>query len=588
MKKISTIGQILKMLSLLSSKEKYGLIFLCLIIFFTSCSELLSVYLVVPVYKIFIENQSLSETTPWLINNFNISFNSTQKEQFFALALFAVIFILSNSLRTLVFWQAGKQTARIGSILFSKAYSKVLSKPYELLSKDNLSRYSSNFLTTNTYFVTVLKNILLLINYFTTCSLLFLTLIILNTEATVLAVLFLTIPYYTLTKITKPFLTKVSRQISLLHEVINRYIQEGFKSLKTIKHFKAQKYYTNIFYLHESKLREKVALGEFLESYPRFLIEVLGLMMVIVLFGSTTFIEQINIPNIYFVTLIFASQKILPTIQQIYRIWSYIINFSSYVNDLYSCFYDNHKGNNKFVYESQKVIFNKVSFSYVDKKNTHNNFEFKKNMKNNFSLDKIYLELDFPASVSITGDSGCGKTTFVDLLSGLLSPTEGSISLPKELKIFKRIGYVPQEVPIINGSIINNICLGEKELNMDIEKIKNSLKIVNLFETIKKLPYGLETQLGEQAINLSGGQKQRLGIARAIIRDPKILILDESTNALDTINENIVIENILKEFSNSLILIITHNQKLANKCQFNLDFKKNGEIKYSNNEIKQN
>ena len=206
-------------------------------------------------------------------------------------------------------------------------------------------------------------------------------------------------------------------------------------------------------------------------------------------------------------------------------------------------------------------------------------------MKNNFSLDKIYLELDFPASVSITGDSGCGKTTFVDLLSGLLSPTEGSISLPKELKIFKRIGYVPQEVPIINGSIINNICLGEKELNMDIEKIKNSLKIVNLFETIKKLPYGLETQLGEQAINLSGGQKQRLGIARAIVRDPKILILDESTNALDTINENIVIENILKEFSNSLILIITHNQKLANKCKFNLDFKKNGEIKYSNNEI---
>lgn len=588
MKKISTIGQILKMLSLISSKEKYGLIFLCLIIFFTSCSELLSVYLVVPVYKILIENQSLSETTPWLINNFNISFNSTQKEQFFALALFAVIFILSNSLRTLVFWQVGKQTARIGSILFSKAYSKVLSKPYELLSKDNLSRYSSNFLTTNTYFVTVLKNILLLINYFTTCSLLFLTLIILNTEATILAVLFLTIPYYTLTKITKPFLTKVSRQISLLHEVINRYIQEGFKSLKTIKHFKAQKYYTNIFYLHESKLREKVALGEFLESYPRFLIEVLGLMMVIVLFGSTTFIEQINISNIYLVTLIFASQKILPTIQQIYRIWSYIINFSSSVEDLYNCFYENHKGNNKFVYESQKVIFNKVSFSYVDKKNTHNNFEFKKDMKNNFSLDKIYLELDFPASVSITGDSGCGKTTFVDLLSGLLSPTEGSISLPKELKIFKRIGYVPQEVPIINGSIINNICLGEKELNMDIEKIKNSLKIVNLFETIKKLPYGLETQLGEQAINLSGGQKQRLGIARAIVRDPKILILDESTNALDTINENIVIENILKEFSNSLILIITHNQKLANKCKFNLDFKKNGEIKYSNNEIKQN
>ena len=94
----------------------------------------------------------------------SISFNSPQKEQFFALCLFAIIFIFSNSLRTFVTWQAGKQTGVVGASLFSQAYSKVLSKPYEFLSSDNLSRYSSNFLTTNTYFVTVLKNIILLMN----------------------------------------------------------------------------------------------------------------------------------------------------------------------------------------------------------------------------------------------------------------------------------------------------------------------------------------------------------------------------------------------------------------------------------------
>ena len=581
MKKISTIGQIFKILSIASNKDKCDLFLLSLLVFLTSCSEVISVYLIIPVFNIIINKQSLSEAIPWLSSRLNISFNTAQKEEFFALTLFTLIFIFSNALRIFVFWEVGIKIGHIGANLFSKAYSRVLSKPYELLSKDNLSRYSSNFLTTNTYFVAVLKNLMLLINYSSTCSLLFLTLIILNTKATLFAILFLIVPYLFLTKITKPILTKVSKQISFLHEDINRYIQEGFKSLKTIKHFRVQKYYTNIFYVQESKLREKIAIGEFFEQYPRLLLEILGLTMISILYGSSIFIKQINIPNVYFVTLLFASQKILPTIQQIYRIWSYVINYSSSVDDLYNYFFNNHTQKAKFVYNKNKVIFNEIYFSYLEKNNSYNGLDNKEAQKNDFFLEKINLELDFPSSISITGNSGCGKTTFVDLLTGLISPLEGEISLPNELKQ-KKIGYVPQEVPIINGSIINNICLGEKDLSNDTEKIYKCLELVRLSEMIDKLSFGIDTQLGEQAINLSGGQKQRLGIARAIIRDPKILILDESTNALDSKIENIIIDNLLKEFSNSLILIITHNHKLASKCQFNLHFN-NGEIKYSKN-----
>ena len=581
MKKISTIGQIFKILSIASNKDKCDLFLLSLLVFLTSCSEVISVYLIIPVFNIIINKQSLSEAIPWLSSRLNISFNTAQKEEFFALTLFTLIFIFSNALRIFVFWEVGIKIGHIGANLFSKAYSRVLSKPYELLSKDNLSRYSSNFLTTNTYFVAVLRNLMLLINYSSTCSLLFLTLIILNTKATLFAILFLIVPYLFLTKITKPILTKVSKQISFLHEDINRYIQEGFKSLKTIKHFRVQKYYTNIFYVQESKLRAKIAIGEFFEQYPRLLLEILGLTMISILYGSSIFIKQINIPNVYFVTLLFASQKILPTIQQIYRIWSYVINYSSSVDDLYNYFFNNHTQKAKFVYNKNKVIFNEIYFSYLEKNNSYNELDNKEAQKNDFFLEKINLELDFPSSISITGNSGCGKTTFVDLLTGLISPLEGEISLPNELKQ-KKIGYVPQEVPIINGSIINNICLGEKDLSNDTEKIYKCLELVRLSEMIDKLSFGINTQLGEQAINLSGGQKQRLGIARAIIRDPKILILDESTNALDSKIENIIIDNLLKEFSNSLILIITHNHKLASKCQFNLHFN-NGEIKYSKN-----
>jgi hypothetical protein len=155
MSNISTYRQIIKILSFASLKEKYNLVFLSLFVFFTSCTEVLSVYLIIPVYKTLIDKQSLTESLPWLNKNFKIYFTSTEKEQFFALTIFALIFIFSNSLRTFVTWQAGKQTGAIGANLFSQAYSKILSKPYESLSKENLSRYSSNFLTTNTYFITV-------------------------------------------------------------------------------------------------------------------------------------------------------------------------------------------------------------------------------------------------------------------------------------------------------------------------------------------------------------------------------------------------------------------------------------------------
>ena len=255
MKKISSLRQILRIIDLTSIKDKYNLAFLTIFVFFTSCFEVLSVSLIVPTYKILIDKQTLAEAIP-LKKDLNISFNSYRKEEFFALTLFALVFVLSNSLKTYVNWKAGKLTASIGASLFSKAYSKVLCKPYGLLSRDNLSRYSSNFLTTNTYFVAVLKNIILLINYASTCILLFVTLIYLNSQATIIAILLLVIPYYILTKITRPILTKVSRKIAFLHEDINRYIQEGFK-FKDYKTFQSTKILYQYFLQARIKVKRK-------------------------------------------------------------------------------------------------------------------------------------------------------------------------------------------------------------------------------------------------------------------------------------------------------------------------------------------
>ena len=137
--------------------------------------------------------------------------------------------------------------------------------------------------------------------------------------------LFLLIPYLLIIKFTKPQFYKNSTEISLQIENINRYMLEAFKSLKTIHHYQVQKYYTKIFYIQESKLRSRVAKTELLEQFPRNLLEVLGLTMLSILYACSILINDINVSIVFLIALIFSCQKLLPSLQQIYRIYTYIL-----------------------------------------------------------------------------------------------------------------------------------------------------------------------------------------------------------------------------------------------------------------------
>ena len=561
---IKTLRKLINLMRLIPYQNKVNLIFLSVLIVATSAIEVLSVYLIVPFYKILVDNKSIEELFPFITRIFNLSFSSLKEEQLITITTFAFFFILANSLRTFTLWRTDLLSGKIGAYLFSIAYSNILSRSYESLLSKNISRLSSNFLTTNIYIVSIIKNLLILTGYLTTTIVLFLALLFLNPLATIFSIIFILFPYLLLTRITKPALTRLSNQISLFHEDINRYMQEGFKSLKTIKIYNSKNYYTEIFKKNEFKLREKIAQGEFLQSYPKYLLEALGLTSLTILFGFAYLVESINIPLYFIIALALASQKFLPSLQQIYRIWSYILNYSCSIDDLHDYFYYKEDKRKEIKFGENEILFENVYFKYPgDKK---------------YIFNKLNLKISFPNSISITGDSGCGKTTFVDLLTGLLSCSDGSIFLPKDLINIQNVAYVPQEVPILNGSILENIYLGENVEKKDYKLLEKYLKMVKLNDFFQDLPLGLNTLLGEQAINLSGGQKQRLGIVRALIRKPKLLILDESTNAIDNDCEKFVIENLLKEFEKNFIIIISHNQDITNRCKLNINFNKNGVV----------
>ena len=191
-------------------------------------------------------------------------------------------------------------------------------------------------------------------------------------------------------------------------------------------------------------------------------------------------------------------------------------------------------------------------------------------------IKDINLEIKKGEKIGIIGKSGIGKSTLIDLLLGLISPSNGKILIDgKNIKENLRgwrsiIGYVPQKINVINGSFKDNIIFGHNSLNKaEIEnRLKKSIKLAEIEDFIKNSNNGSDTIVGDKGLDLSGGQLQRLAIARAIFKNPNILILDESTNALDETTEKKIINNLIenKDKDNQTIIMISHNHELLKFC----------------------
>lgn len=175
------------------------------------------------------------------------------------------------------------------------------------------------------------------------------------------------------------------------------------------------------------------------------------------------------------------------------------------------------------------------------------------------------LNIDIPAHAItvIQGPSGAGKTTVLDLLVGLLRPQKGQVTVGKDdleridmLAWRKSIGYVPQELSLFHDSIRTNITLHDETLSE--EAIKHSLVLAGINGFITQLPDGIDTDVGEGGAKLSGGQRQRISLARALVTNPKLLILDEVTSALDPATEDEIVTNIAQLRGRYTIVAITH------------------------------
>ena len=204
------------------------------------------------------------------------------------------------------------------------------------------------------------------------------------------------------------------------------------------------------------------------------------------------------------------------------------------------------------------------------------------------ALQSVDLDIRHGEFVAIVGPSGAGKTSLVDVLLGILNPTEGQVEMSglTPLEAFAKwpgaVSYLPQDIEVINGTIRSNLCLGLDSTKISDGDLWDAIDAAHLRELVESLPKALDSPMGERGMKISGGQRQRLGIARALLCKPRLIVFDEATSALDGETESKVTDSLLALKGKITIVMIAHRLSTIREADM-IYFLENGKISASGN-----
>lgn len=332
-------------------------------------------------------------------------------------------------------------------------------------------------------------------------------------------------------------------------------IEETLGSLKVIKAFNANHYMNKKFEtINQSYYKQSVKVYRKTDvSSPLTEIIVTGILMLVLFLGGKMVFSG-EITGALFLTYFALASQLIPPFKQITQSYNNIqkgIASEERIDKILLA--DN------VIFESANAKELPKFASKIEIKNM--SFSYKK--EGAVVLKNINLEIPKGKTIALVGQSGSGKSTLADMLPRFYDIDSGDLLIDghniKDLKIEdlrKHIGVVTQESILFNDTISNNISFGLKDKTK--EQIMEAAKIANAHEFISQLPNGYDTNIGDRGGKLSGGQKQRLSIARAILKNPEILILDEATSALDTESEKLVQEALTNLMKNRTSLVIAH------------------------------
>ena len=559
---------ILKFLKLLSIKDRIYFYILVAAAIINVFLELLSIGMVIPLIGLILNPNIVIKKFTDLLPNFEFlntiaSVNYTSYI-FYFLIIFFLLFLFKNIFIFIYFYLQNKFVQKIEQDLSRRILKKYLLQDYSFFVENNssslTSKLSADLLNFTRGFVgplvTLISEIMIVIGF---CA------IIVIFDLVNVGLIFLF--FFTITalflKIIGNLSKKWGKQRKYFDSIKLDILKTTFLNIKSIiLDNKYEKKLDDFFFTTKNlaNLQRKIITTNVIPKISFELIGILSIVIVLYYLILNNFSKEYIITTTGF--FIAVAYRIVPSFQRI--IFSYqTISFSKVVLKSIS---DDLKLNDVNNYSKEKIGFKETI--------KLNNVSFSHKNRSRLILDNVNLEINSGEIIGIFGESGAGKSTLVDIISGLLKPNKGNLVIDQEIinselslrKWQNEIAYVTQNTALFKGSLKKNIIFSDANDKYDQKLFEKVIKQSQIHKFLNDLSEGYETDIGELGIKLSGGQKQRIGIARALYKNPKFLIFDEATNALDTISEKQIIDTIFEIKANFTTVIISHKKNLIERC----------------------
>jgi len=555
-----------KLSCLFSDREKKQFIKIIILIVIGAALEVVSLISIIPFFSL------LAQDTSYKVNEVVLSVapeysDLSRVELIFAIGLLvSVLFIVKNLYLLLINYKAHKFIYEKYTNISTALLEKYINMPYLDHTQNSSSILQRNINTDVFWLVAniLVPSVTFLTEVVITIAIM-VSLIYIEPLSIILMVIFgiLTVLMMKIVKSRVGNLGSISQ--SYFGEMV-RSVDQSLGGIKLTKVSSSEEYFIKNYRQNITQYANNTALLKNISQWPRYFVEtilIVGVVLVSIFISSGASLAE-NLPVIAFFGM--AIVRLMPSFNRIISAYTNIRYYSASLDTVY-------KEINKS--KSSEGFPDSASNNYVLTFNSileFKNVDFIYPGAPSHAVSSLNIKIKYGETVAFVGTSGSGKTTIIDLICGLIEPTKGTIcvdnvNIHNNLTYWKSfIGYVPQVVYLLDDSIRNNIAYGHDIETIDDTKIKYALHFSQLDNYVSELEFGLDTNIGENGIKMSGGQRQRLGIARALYNSPKVLILDESTAALDNKTQRDLTESIQLLSKEVTVIIVAHRLSIVEGC----------------------
>lgn len=545
-----------KVLAILSSEEKRAFIKLTVVILFMGLLEILGVASILPFMQLVANPDEIlaNEIMQSIVEFFG--FNRTRQLVLASGGLVIGLILLTNLFTIYASWLQYSTNWRLVHQLSKRLMAGYLRRPYPFFLNTPTAELSSYVLAeVNSFANGVATPIVEIIGRTVVALVLFLMLMWVDLRIALIMFGTLGSAYVIIYLAQRKILARLGKE--RIEANIQRYrsLSQVFDGIKTVKAYNRQAFFFNHFADASQRFANLQPKYQVLVASPKNILEILAFSTIIgitiyLFMNRGNFSEIVPTLSLYAV----AGYRLLPALQKAFKAISSFRHNELVVDKLYDSISLASSGRD-FPTELPKPLtmlrefrLEKVCFNYERAEQP--------------TLRDVSLTVESGETIAFVGSTGSGKTTLIDLMVGLLRPSSGRLLVDgQELNDDNlanwrsSIAYVPQDVFLFDDSILNNVTMGAVA---GAEEVKKALDLADIGSFVEGLPEGIQTPIGDKGVRLSGGQRQRLGLARALLTKPSVLILDEATSALDNVTEKGIIDALRNLPRDITTVVIAH------------------------------